>query len=60
MKSVLQPHGVKQGRPVRVKHDPSQQKTKLNENRGKFLNFSKIEGKFTNFVEIGGICNMHH
>jgi len=34
-------------------------KRKLNENRGKFLNFVKIEG-FRNFFELGGICKMHH
>src|SRR6218665_2743150 len=34
-------------------------KSKLNENRGKFINFAEV-GECINFVEIGGIYNMHH
>jgi len=36
------------------------QKGKLNENRGKFINFSEIGRTFINSVEIGGMRNMHH
>jgi len=44
-----------QGHLVRVKHDACQcsgsQKSKKNENRGKFLNFAEIGGR---------ICNIHN
>jgi len=33
---------------------------KLNENRGNYKFLRKSRREFINFVEIGGICKMHH
>jgi len=49
-----QPSICIQGRPVCVKHMGGCKNRKLNENRGKFINFAEIgRGKFINFAEIG-------
>jgi len=47
-------HGQNRG----SKKSKLSKKSQLNENRGKFRNFSEIGGTFINFVEIGS--KMHH